>query len=237
MNIHQNLQFHHQKCLIHDLTVTSPLKALKHLHHTQSSCWTHRFKANQKTHSVINKVFVSCSKAVWPLLWTAVSSVPAAGVLTLVSPRADTQVLWARSHSVPAGQQWMWSEQHTAWRKRAGRLHQCEYTDWIQASQLQKFVFYMSQQGNSSSTDINSLTLPDDGYPNLVPINEQLSHQWNMNSLKLIRYLFIKKITLRSLTVNSYYKLFFVTKMFFTTVATGHCFTVYCILGFSFGFL
>lgn len=54
-----------------------------------------------------------------PLLCGTTAPITAAGILVpmVVSPWDDTQVPWDRSHCVPAGQQWMWSKQQTAWKK------------------------------------------------------------------------------------------------------------------------
>lgn len=65
-------------------------------------------------------VWSRMSVTVWPLLCAVNSSVAAAGIFTarLDSVWSDAQVPWMRSHWVPEGQQWMWSEQQTAWKKR-----------------------------------------------------------------------------------------------------------------------
>lgn len=53
-----------------------------------------------------------------PFLWTLRSSVAASARVMVGFLWVDTQVLWYRSHSEPAGQQWMRSEQQMAWKKK-----------------------------------------------------------------------------------------------------------------------
>lgn len=70
--------------------------------------------------SLLFRVWSRMSVSVWPLLCAVNSSVAAAGIFTarLDSVWSDAQVLWTRSHWVPEGQQWMWSEQQTAWKRK-----------------------------------------------------------------------------------------------------------------------
>lgn len=74
-----------------------------------SPCWVlqHVLPSAQATESLQGTAFtVFCSVVTGTL----------AGILVAmaVSPWADVHMLWVRSHVVSLGQQWMWSEQHTA---------------------------------------------------------------------------------------------------------------------------
>ena len=74
------------------------------------------FTSGNKRHNhfIADKVNPKC----WPEFWSVITAT-LAGILVAigVSPFADRHLLWARSHVVFSGQQWRWSEQHTAWRE------------------------------------------------------------------------------------------------------------------------
>lgn len=65
-----------------------------------------------------------------PFLCTLRSSVAASARVMVGFLWVDTQVLWYRSHSEPAGQQWTRSEQQTAWKKRSKSLQSMIVWKW-----------------------------------------------------------------------------------------------------------
>lgn len=96
---------------------TSSSQTLKKNEHCSDNLGVLRSILDQ---SLLFRVWSRMSVSVWPLLCAVNSSVAAAGIFTarLDSVWSDAQVLWTRSHWVPEGQQWMWSEQQTAWKRK-----------------------------------------------------------------------------------------------------------------------